>query len=175
MFILLVAGPCAMDVERHCDPSLEQLLPAPGIFAEDASMSTPDRGVLVESGGHPIAVCDAVYYLHHGAAFLDLYVFDNSKMAETARQNLFDAAVSINPEFDVYVEPPSVSDAAPHADSLDITCDARVSRTVCTVVARYGFRVYWLSVSQQESATFTHDDLRRVIEVMDATLMSDNK
>jgi hypothetical protein len=139
----------------------------------DAGMTTPDRGVTVESGAHPRGVCHAGYSLSGGTlAYLDIYDFDDAASADAGYQTLADAASAINPEYDAPTDSPDVSGAAPDADALHVACAARVGNAWCGVVSRYGHRVYWLSVSHLAPSGLTQDDLYRLVEAMNSKLMS---
>jgi len=175
-FLFLLVSACTLDTTRPCDPSLEQLVPAPGIFSEGSVMSTPDRGVSIESLTQPNSVCH-VGYQHPGggSAILNLYAFDDIDRAKTGFQHLSERASIINPEFDIHEQSPLLSSVAQHANDLSIACHARVSRKTCTVVARYGLRVYWFDISQPPVSEFIQDHLPQVIEAMESKMMSNGE
>jgi hypothetical protein len=136
-------------------------------------MSTPDRGVSVESRAHPTGVCHAWYQIPAATiATLNLYAFEDIAAADAGYQTLADSASAINPEYDVPTESPDVSTAAPDADALHVACAARVGNAWCIVVSRYGHRVYWLSVSHLAPSGLTKDDLYRLVQAMNSKLMS---
>lgn len=170
--VLVLAGACGQNASRPCIPLLAELIPDSDIFAVDAGMTTPDRGVSVESGARPSSVCSVGYSLPGGTiATLNLYVFEEPGAAEAGFGNLAAVAGSINPAFDTAQAPLEVSDAAPHADSLYAECHVRAADTYCTVVARYAIHTYWLSVSHLDASGFTQEDISRVVEVLESKLM----
>jgi len=175
-FLFLLVGACTLDTTRPCDPSLEKLLLGPSIFAEGSVMSTPDRGVSIESLTQPNSVCHVGYqYPGGGGAILNLYAFDDIDRAKTGFQQLSERAATINPDFDTHEQPPLLSSLAQHANDLSIACHARVSRKTCTVVARYGLRVYWFDISQPSVSGFIQDHLPQVIEAMESKMMSNGE
>jgi hypothetical protein len=172
LLICVVVSACTLDTTRPCDPSLERILPAPSVFSEHTVTSTPDRGVSLEIYAHPDFVCNVDYMIPGGAgATLDVYVFNDRDGAIAGYKELSERIERINPEFDTPEKPPAVTTEPSHADDIKVTCHTRVSRSVCSVVARYGLQLYALSISQDPAMSFIQDHLLRIIDVMDTRML----
>jgi len=164
IFLILLANGCAVDTTRSCEPSLMQHILPPDFITEGSVASTPDQGVSVESQAQPNSVCNIEYEIPNGVgAILNLYTFDDIKKAGMGFNTLSDRAATINTEIDDVLQPLSLAGTAYQADDMFVSCYSGNSGTTCRVVARYGFLVYWFSVSQSSESTFINDNLERVL------------
>lgn len=176
VLILTMASACSVDIKRPCITSLERLMLPPDLFGDATAMSIPDRGVAIDNVAQTNSVCHGFYeFSEGGGAFLDIYLFDGIDATKTGFQYIIERVARFNPEYEIPLQPPTISGSAPRADDLSVSCVSQDQHESCSIVARYGLRIYVLNVIQPSHSSLIEERLLRVIKALDGTMTSSNK